>query len=313
MDVTIRFLHDAEVDQADQLMKLAFGTFLGMPSPTEFMGDATYLHHRQKTMPQSTFAAVLEDKIIGSNVATAWGSFAFFGPLTVHPDYWEQKIAQKLIDAALKKFDEWQVSQGGLFTFPSSPKHLSLYEKFGFYPGKLTYIMEQKSLTGEIPPQASRFSQLSPEQQQSALAACRQLTEMIYPGLDLTLEIQAVLNLSLGDTVLVWEETGLAAFAICHCGPRTEAGSGACYIKFAAVRPGKRASQCFEQLMNQCEGFAAGQGLGLLSAGVNTSHIDAVKHLRSRGYRPTLIGVAMHRPDQPGFNRADVFVLNDWR
>ena len=36
-------------------------------------------------------------------------------------------------------------------------------------------------------------------------------------------------------------ETGSGGLAICHCGGDTEAGTGACFVKFAAARPGLHA------------------------------------------------------------------------
>ena len=40
----------------------------------------------------------------------------------------------------------------------------------------------------------------------------------------------------LGDTVLIDDGAGLHGVAICHAGAGTEAGAGACYVKFDAVR-----------------------------------------------------------------------------
>jgi len=35
--------------------------------------------------------------------------------------------------------------------------------------------------------------------------------------------------------------------------------------------------------------------------------------MRARGYRVTAQGVAMQRPHAEGFNRAGVYVMDDWR
>jgi hypothetical protein len=32
-----------------------------------------------------------------------------------------------------------------------------------------------------------------------------------------------------------------------------------------------------------------------------------------RGFRTTIQGVAMQRPNEPGYNRADVYLIDDWR
>jgi hypothetical protein len=33
----------------------------------------------------------------------------------------------------------------------------------------------------------------------------------------------------------------------------------------------------------------------------------------ARSFRADLVGVAMERADEPGYNRADVYVMDDWR
>ena len=61
----------------------------------------------------------------------------------------------------------------------------------------------------------------------------------VYEGLDASREIQAVADQKLGDTVLLWSESKLSGFAVCHSGAGTEAGSGVCYVKFGVVDPAK--------------------------------------------------------------------------
>jgi hypothetical protein len=41
-------------------------------------------------------------------------------------------------------FDQWQLRQAGLFTFAHSPKHIGLYQKFGFWPQHLTPLMDTR-------------------------------------------------------------------------------------------------------------------------------------------------------------------------
>jgi GNAT superfamily N-acetyltransferase len=141
MNASIRLLQENELSIADHIFRLAFGTFIGLPQPTDFCGDANYIQPRWKIDPTAAFAADIDGKLVGSNIATHWGSVGFFGPLTVHPDFWNQGIAQRLIEPVMARFTEWGTQQAGLFTFPNSPKHHALYQKFGFYPRFLTFIM----------------------------------------------------------------------------------------------------------------------------------------------------------------------------
>ena len=105
----------------------------------------------------------------------------------------------------------------------------------------------------------------------------------------------------------------LVGLAVCHVGAGSEAGSGAAYVKFGAARPGPSAAQHFDSLVCACEEFARARGAGRLVAGVNAARHDAYRALCGRGFRTMLQGVAMQRPNEPGFNRSDCLVLDDWR
>jgi GNAT superfamily N-acetyltransferase len=80
-------------------------------------------------------------RLIESNMATRWGSFGFFGPLTVLPEYGDRGVAQRLLEATMTIFERWGLRHTGLFTFPQSAKHVGLYQKFGYWPRYLTAIM----------------------------------------------------------------------------------------------------------------------------------------------------------------------------
>jgi hypothetical protein len=45
-DVVVRPLEEADLPEADRTMRLAFGTFLGLPDPSGFLGDAAYVGAR---------------------------------------------------------------------------------------------------------------------------------------------------------------------------------------------------------------------------------------------------------------------------
>ena len=313
MSISIRLLQEHELAEADHIFRLAFGTFIELPQPTDFCGDATYIQTRWQVDPIAAFAAEVDGKLVGSNLATNWGSVGFFGPLSVHPDFWGRGIAQRLIEAAIAQFVQKGMRQTGLFTFPNSPKHHALYQKFGFYPQFLTFVMTKPIQADPQDLPGTKYSELNLEQRSRCLKACAELTNAIYDGLDLSREIVAVQTQNLGDTVLLWDETDLVGFAICHCGTGSEAGSEVCYVKFGAVHPGIRAGEQFEQLLDRCEAFGASQKMLRLVAGVNTSHDQAYTRMVARRFRTEITGVIMHKPNEPGYNRPDVFVLDDWR
>ncbi len=121
-------------------------------------------------------------------------------------------------------FDKWQNRHVGLFTFAHSPKHLGLYQKFGFFPRLLTALVAKPVQASGHASTWTKFSD-SADGAESSLEACREATDPIFAGLDTTREIQAVADQKLGDTVLLWNDSKLAGFAYCHCGAGSEAGS----------------------------------------------------------------------------------------
>src|SRR5579863_805618 len=314
-EITIRLLRAEDLPVADRILRLAFGTFLGLPDPLKFMGDADYVGTRWLADPSSVFGAEMAGELVGTNFATRWGSVAFFGPLTIRPDRWDRGIAQQLLRPTMELFERWKIRHAGLFTFANSTKHVGLYQKFGFWPRFLTSIMELPIQTE--PATAStrwaRFSDLSVGDKQLCLLACRKLTNSIYEGLDVEREIRAVDGQRLGDTVLTWGGGELAGFAVCHVGPGTEAGSGKCYIKFGAVRSGPNAAQEFHRLLDAGRDFASSRGAGKLAAGVNLARLDAYREMLQAGFRTAMQGVAMQRNSDPGYNRPGVFIIDDWR
>lgn len=313
MEIAIRPLDGRDVAEADRIFRVAFGTFLGLPEPASFMGDADLVGTRWWAAPSAAIGAYAGDELVGSNFAANWGSFGFFGPLTVRPDLWDRGIARRLLGPTMELLDRWGTRQAALFTFPDSPKHIALYEKFGFRRQALTPIMA-KAVGGPAGGgQWSTFSAMPRPLRAPALAACRALTEAIYRGLDLQSEIRAVCDQRIGETVLVREGRELVAFAVCHQGAGSEAGSDATFIKFGATRPGSDAPRHFDRLLAACEAFAQIRGSRQLVAGINAARSEAFRIMRQHGFETTLEGVAMHRPDAPGHNRPDCFIIDDWR
>jgi GNAT superfamily N-acetyltransferase len=309
----IRLLEERDLPEADRIFRLAFGTFLGLADPLSFAGDADFVRTRWRAAPQAALGAYADGALVGSNFAAHWGSFGFFGPLTVRPDLWGKGVAQDLLAATMDIFERWETRQAALFTFPQSPKHIALYQKFGFWPQALTPVMVKPIAAAAKAASWSSYSEARPAARAAQLAACDALTDAVHTGLSVANEIRAVAEQGLGDTLLVEDGDRLAGFAVCHVGARTEAGSDAAYIKFAAVRPGPDAAREFERLLSACEDFAQARGVKRLVAGVNAARHDAYRAMLVRGFRTVLQGVAMQRPNAPGFNRPDCFVIDDWR
>jgi GNAT superfamily N-acetyltransferase len=304
MSIDIRPLQERDLPEADRIFRLAFGTFLGLPDPTTFAAGADLIGTRWRAPACNTaFGAFDGETLVGSNFVACWGSFGFFGPLTVKPDYWSKGIAQLLLAPTMDAFARWGVRQAALFTFPQSPKHLALYQKYDFWPQRLTPLMAKR--VADAPAVAPAFEGSRAE----LLAQARDVTNTMFPGLDVSGEIDALLDQKLGEVVTVRDGASVGAFAICHVGPGSEAGPKAAYVKFAAARDGAS----FGKLLAACEALAARRGMGVVTAGVNTACDAAYRTMLAHGFRTQFTGVAMQRGNGAGYLAADAFVLGDWR
>lgn len=313
-DAVIRPMREGDLPAARKICHAAFGTFLHAPDPENFWTDRDYVYGRHGAEHVKSFAAELDGELVGLNMATRWGSVGFFGPVAVRPDLWNRGLAQPLVRSVSDAFDEWGVSHAGLCTFPQSPKHIHLYTKFGFHPRFLTVLMAAPAEAAGAGGRWSRYSALAPGDRGAAEAGCREISEALYPGLDLGAEICTVAARNLGDTLLLADGAGrLAGFAVCHWGPASEAGTGCCFVKFGAVKSGPRAAEDFTALLDGCRALAAAVGMPNLLAGVNLAREEAYRHMQGQGFRPEIQLVTLHRPNEPAYSRPGVYALDDWR
>jgi hypothetical protein len=220
----------------------------------------------------------------------------------------------------MKIFQKWGTSHLGLFTFAESSKHVHLYQKFGFWPRYLTAVMsnsveKMRENTQSNTTIHNRYSQLSSGEKENIIFKCGELSNGIYMGLDLAKEIRSVDRQRLGDTIFLQDPSnkGMVAFAVCHVGPGTEAGSGNCYLKFGAAKKAENSCRLFDELLDACAEYAASQNVSRITAGVNTGRHNAYKRMIDRHFRTELQGIVMQRPNESAYNLPEIFVVDDWR
>jgi GNAT superfamily N-acetyltransferase len=314
MSVAIRPLTEADLPQARRICCAAFGTFLGAPDPENFWADRDYVYGRFGAEHVASFAAEKDGQLVGSNFATRWGSVGFFGPNTIRPEQQGAGGGKALTEAVSNQFERWGVTHAGLCTFPQSPMRIALYGKFGFRARFLTPIMAVPSRTAGDPGRCSRYSKLPEGDRPAVEVACRELTDMLYDGLDLGAEIRTVAARGLGDTLLLWKGASrLAGFAVCQWGPASEAGADCCYVKFGAVRPEAGDAGHFDALLDGCSSLATAVGMPNLLAGVNLAREEAYMRMLAYGFRAEIQVVTMHRPNDAAYSRPGLYVLDDWR
>lgn len=313
MTAAVRPLTERDLPEADRIFRLAFGTFVRLPNPLDFSGDAEILASRWRGGPAAAFAAWSDGRFVGSNWLARWGSVGLFGPLSVEPALWGAGLGKALLEPTLEFMRRPEIAQAGLFTFAESALHVGLYQRFGYWPGALTAVMEKAVAPGAESVGGALFSEVAEGERASCLDACGALTNAVYDGLDVRSEILSVERQRMGDTVLLLDGSRLAALAVCHVGPKSEAGSGTLYVKFGAAAPGAQGAETLTRLLAACEALARRRGVARLVAGTSAARRDAFLALRAFGLRPFIQGIAMHLDGKVGFNRPDAFVIDDWR
>ncbi len=305
----IDVLPEAQLESAQRLVRLAFGTFLQMPDPNEF-GNGSLCTARWYMDPEGAFGAWVSDRLVGVVFAINWGSFGFFGPLVVDPEFWSRGIAQQLLEPVMAYFQNRKVTHSGLFTFANSPKHILLYQRYGFEPGYLTALTSAPVSSAGQDRQYGCFSGANEAARELHIAELKSITDSLYPGLELTVEIENARKRNIGETIISLDpQHKVQGFAVCHFGQGSEAQREAMYVKFAAATN----SRAFAEVLDSCHHLAAKRNLVKIDLGVNTSRKQAYKLILEKGFRVQTFGIAMHLNGQPGFNRDDVFAADDWR
>ncbi|HEY3916934.1 MAG TPA: GNAT family N-acetyltransferase [Stellaceae bacterium] len=312
MSLAIRPLEAADVDAADKVRRLAFGTYFGFADPLTFSGTAQLIGARRQAWPDGALVAEQDGAIVGLAISSRWGSVGIFGPLAVHPQQWRGGVARRLLDAMMPVYDRWNCRAAALFTFPASLTHVGLYQAYGFWTRSLTAVVSRPVTAASPVPQARSLSAAGAERG-DLIAQCAALTDDFFSGLDLRDEIAIVVAHPTSDAIVLTEGSRVTGFAICHCGAGSEADSGAVYIKFAAARRGPTAAQDFQRVIDAANDFAQRRGAKQLNAGVNMGAMEAYRLMRGTGFRTVMHGIAMHRPWIEIYDRPDVFALEDWR
>lgn len=311
MNVTVRPLAETDMSAAAAINRSAFASFFGIADPAKFRPGADVIRPRWRSWPAAGIALDIDGTLAGVGIMMRWGSVCVLGPLTVDPRHQSKGLARTAMAALLGIADRTGFAFTGLFTHPQSPKHIRLYESFGFAMQRITAVMAKPVAATE---QAARpFSAIAADGRAAALADLARVSDRAYPGLDLAAEIMIVAEMRLGETLILDEGAGVAGFAVCHCGTGSEATDGQALVKFAAVRGGGGAPERFTRLLAACEAYAAARGVATLVAGTNTGRTEAYRLMKEYGFRTAMNGIAMFRPATDGYNRPDALVIDDWR
>jgi hypothetical protein len=209
-------------------------------------------------------------------------------------------------------------------TYPSSPKHLALFHKFGYKPKMLTAIMSRAleggtaraaapAKGGRVALTVRRFSALEEARKKIALGRVNRIVAAIYRGMALSKEIEIVDGLALGDTLLLERGRDIVGFAVYHVPGVSEAPAGALYVKFLALDTTARRPEHLEQFVGLLEEAALERGLSRVILPVYLRYWLAYSTLVRCGYQVDVTLVRMQKGKGEDYEDASHLVLDDWR
>src|SRR2546426_978654 len=292
--------------------------------PRQAFGGAQYVHHRWLMEPWGCFVAEEDNaKIVGAALAVTWGTVGILGPVAVLTNYQNQTIGQQLIRASEEFFEENKAALHGCVTYPTSPKHLFLFHKFGYRPKALTAVMSRAidraparaavPKPGKAALAVRRFSSLEETKKKATLARMHRITNAICRGMDLSKEVEIVDGLALGDTLLLERGRDLAGFAIYHTPGVSEAPSGALYVKFLAIDPPQRKVEHLTEFVAALETLGQELGIQRVILPVYSRYWLAYNTLVQCGYQIDFTMIRMQRGRQEDYEAPTHLVLDDWR
>ena len=159
-------------------------------------------------------------RIAAFNMVHRSGTEGWMGPLAVRTELQGSGTGKEVVARGV----EWLKAQGatviGLETMPRTMDNIGFYSRLGFSPGRLTITSTLDAAYAETP--ARILSRLSPSGRADTVAECRELVARLLPGYDYSREIMLTHELSLGDTVLLYDGDRVAGFALTHTAPLVE-------------------------------------------------------------------------------------------
>jgi GNAT superfamily N-acetyltransferase len=159
-------------------------------------------------------------QVAAFNMVHRSGVEGWMGPLAVRSEFQGAGVGKEIVTRGIDWLKEQGAAVIGLETMPRTMDNIGFYSRLGFLPGRLTLTVTVDAAAADRP--ARLLGRLSARDKESALEECAALLGRLAPGYDYTREILLTDERSLGDTLLIRGDDGVAGFALCHTIPLVE-------------------------------------------------------------------------------------------
>jgi len=230
----------------------------------------------------------LDNKVVSYNFIHLWGSFAWFGPFGVHPEYQGKGIGKALINHTIKILKEdYKVSTIGLNTMPESSYNVGFYMNMGFSPLKLTLSLK-KDLDDLTSLPISNFYNVTEvninnENDYSNLKNnLKTLSDKAFKNFDLTSELHLIKNKGFGTAFELKAGNSIHGIAICYTKPIRESIDKNLQIKLAIIDSSVDYKSAIDSIINTCTNYAKNIGYKSILIDCNTYNTEICNYLISK-------------------------------
>lgn len=236
--------------------------------------------------------------IAAFNIAHRSGVEGWMGPLAVRDDCQGTGEGKRVVTAGLDLLRRSGCAVIGLETMPRTMDNIGFYSRLGFVPSRLTVTLTLDAVTA---PRAPRLlSSFRSAARDDAIGECAALVAESLPGFDYTREIELTHELSLGDTLLVYDGDRLTGFAVCHAAPLVE---GRAREELRVLKAFVREESMFDHMAVQLADLARRTGTSRVAirlqgdyAGLYARLVSFGAHVRWTDLRMVLAGYEERPP-----------------
>jgi GNAT superfamily N-acetyltransferase len=245
--------------------------------------------------------------MVAFNMVHRSGTEGWMGPLAVRPDRQGEGLGSLMVRTGI----DWLRGQGattiGLETMPRTVDNIGFYSRIGLVPSHLTV-----TLVHDVPRRPSGVAELlsgAGNAWNEKLDECRRLTDRVLPGVDFTRELALTHDLGIGDTTLLRDRGGLAAFALWHSTPLAAGRpkDELRVLKVVAADP-----PAFEHLLQALQLSAVSERVTRIALRCQTEFSGTYLRLIELGYRVHWTDLRMILTGYPQRLPAEGILMSNW-